>query len=161
MNFDQEVITEMKELAVQGYAEEPVRQFLERRPLRPLLLALLKTDLRLESSFTPKNALHRILEHKSIFLGLLADPGLSEVVEQFALATDEEHREFLALVIACQVGAAEEVLINNADQPESPEVVGFLKAVYFLLGDREPQVGLKISKFLVKVRVHHPASSSA
>lgn len=141
----------MKELAVQSYMDEPVKEFLTRRPLKQLLQELLRTDLSLDNAFTPKNAIQRILEKKDVFLALLADPNLSNVVEQFALAPDEDHREFLAQIIASHVDAAEELLINNAGNPESASSVGFLKVIFFLLNDREPQVGLKISKFLVKV----------
>lgn len=159
MNFDQEVISEMKELAVQGYTDEPVREFLGRRPLKELLQELLRTDLRLDSAFTAKNALQRILEKREVFLGLLGDPNLSSVVEQFALAPDEDHREFLSLILASHVDTAEELLINNADNPDSASSIGFLKVIFFLLSDREPQVGLKISKFLVKVACFYLASS--
>jgi hypothetical protein len=151
MNFDNAVISEMKELAVQSYADESVHQFLGRYPLKGLLEELLRTDLNLDSSFIPKNALQRILEKKEVFLALIADPSLQSVIERFVVSGDEDHREFIAQIISRQVDTAEEVLINNAAQSESPGVVGFLKTIYFLLSDSEPQVGLQVSKFLVKV----------
>lgn len=153
MAFSDQVLGEMKELTAQNFSEEATYQFFQKHSLKDLLRILLKTDLTRDDSFVPKNTLLRVLEKKDVFLAALQDPDTQTTIEQLVASEDEEHREFLSQVIASHVDTAEDVLINNADCPESPSITGFIKAIYYLLMDREPQVGLKISKMLVKVQL--------
>lgn len=152
MAFSDQVLGEMKELTAQNFSEEATYQFFQKHSLKDLLGLLLSSDLTLDQNFVPRNTMLRLMEKKDVFLGALSDPELQKVIEAFVACEDEEQREFLAQIIASHADTAEELLITNAESPESATISGFIKTLYYLLKDREPQVGLKISKLLVRVR---------
>lgn len=143
----------MRDLQVLNYSPEAIQTFLQAFPMNQILTDFLETGLNLDLSknLIIKDTVSRLLRDNDTFQMLLTEASSKEILQNFVTNKDEFYREIFAECLIQNVEVTKDILILYSDKQSDESIQGYIKIIYYLLRDRESQVGLKITKFIEKV----------
>ena len=92
------------------------------------------------------------MNSSQMFEELVSDPKLKEFFECFIKHPHRAFREMAACAILSNVDTTILIFKSFEDDHSNEVIVGYLNIIFYFLADEESSVGLKMSKFLEKVR---------
>lgn len=148
------MVEEMKNLSALNYTPDAIKTFLVNFSLEEILRNFLNgsSNRNNKDAYIINTTVKKLINDRDTFKLIISDKNLKEVLEQFVGNERTFYRELIAEGILSNVATAREIFEFFKDQEDNPIVEGYINIIYHLFSDDESSVGLKISKFFVKVR---------
>lgn len=148
------IVEEMKNLSALNYTPEAIKAFLVNFSLERILQDFLDdTDKRNnQDAYIINTTVKKLINDRDTFKIIISDANLKGILEQFVMNEKPFYKELIAEGILNNVNTAREIFDFFKEQHDNPIIEGYIKIIYHLFRDEESSVGLKISKFFVKVK---------